>query len=182
LDLFEGRRAFWHPVLLIIALGVLGFFFAMVEIQIEGATGWAGNLPTWRIERHWMLDVFWGGRPMTGYHAWIFSFMALVFHAPIVIVGRWSWRLEARIVGCVMLFWIVEDLAWFLCNPAFGWSGLTPERVAWHRHWLLGVPLDYVTFSLIGGALITWSFRARSPKALAGDRSATPPADIRRGR
>src|SRR4030095_12624484 len=77
-DLFEGRRAFWHPVLLTLAIGVLGFFFAMAEIQIEGATGWAGSLPTWRIERHWMLDIFWGGRPMTGDHAWGLSLIGAV--------------------------------------------------------------------------------------------------------
>lgn len=26
--------------------------FAQVEIQIEGAAGWAKNLPTWRIDHH----------------------------------------------------------------------------------------------------------------------------------
>ncbi|WP_407669535.1 hypothetical protein [Paraburkholderia heleia] len=40
------------------------------------------NLPTWRIEHHWLLDIFWGSRPMTGYHAWVFPFMALFFHLP----------------------------------------------------------------------------------------------------
>ncbi len=48
---------------------LLAFFFAEVEIQIKGAQGWAAGLPTWRIEQHWLLDIFWGGRPMTGYHA-----------------------------------------------------------------------------------------------------------------
>src|SRR5690242_5379610 len=40
---------------------LLAFFFAHAEIEIEGAGGWAANLPTWRIERHWLLDLFWGG-------------------------------------------------------------------------------------------------------------------------
>lgn len=148
----------------------------MVEIQIEGEVGWAGSLPTWRLEHHWLLDIFWGGRPMTGYHAWIFSFMALMFHAPILILGRWTVKLEARMLGCVMLFWIVEDLMWFVCNPAFGWSGLTPERVSWHKHWLLGIPLDYITFSFVGAVLIWYSFRPN--KEIADASGKTPPVDL----
>jgi hypothetical protein len=45
---------------------VMAFFFANAEIQIEGGAGWATSLPTWRIEHHWLLDIFWGGRAMTG--------------------------------------------------------------------------------------------------------------------
>ena len=66
-------------LLTLVWVALLALFFAEVEIQIEGAAGWAANLPTWRIEQHWLLDIFWGGRPMTGYHAWVFSFMALIF-------------------------------------------------------------------------------------------------------
>ena len=60
----------------------------MTEIQIEGPNGWATSLPTWRIEHHPLLDIFWGGRAMTGYHAWFFSFILLVFHLPHVIYGK----------------------------------------------------------------------------------------------
>jgi len=61
-----------------------GVLFAEVEIQIEGAAGWASSL---RLEDrdHWLLDLFWGGRPMTGYHAWVFSFMFLAFHLGVFI-------------------------------------------------------------------------------------------------
>ena len=37
---------------------LLAFFFAHAEIEIEGAGGWAANLPTWRVEQHWLLDLF----------------------------------------------------------------------------------------------------------------------------
>jgi hypothetical protein len=77
-----------HAGLLILYVSLLGLFFAMTEIQIEGANGWACALPTWRIEKHWLLDVFWGGRPMTGYHAWIFPFMFLVFICPMLLAVR----------------------------------------------------------------------------------------------
>ncbi|KAB2642333.1 MAG: hypothetical protein DVB26_02890, partial [Verrucomicrobia bacterium] len=59
-------------------VGVLSYLFAMVEIQIEGSGGWASNLPTWRIEKHWLLDMFFGGRPLTGYHAWVLPFILLI--------------------------------------------------------------------------------------------------------
>jgi len=135
----------------------------MVEIQIEGAQGWAAGLPTWRIENHWLLDLCYSGRPLTGYHLWVFSFMALVFHLPMVMAGRPTWRLEARVLGCLMGFWIVEDFLWFVLNPAFGVAKFVPGKVPWHKHWFCGFPTDYWLFAAIGAALVAWSFRtARS--------------------
>ena len=87
-----ATRCRLQVLLLIFWVVLLGFFFAQVEIQIEGAAGWAANLPTWRIEQHWLLDIFWGGRPLTGYHAWVFSFIALFFHFPSIFMQQWSWR------------------------------------------------------------------------------------------
>jgi len=51
-----------HILLLLCWVLLLGLFFAKTEIQIEGAHGWAASLPTWRIEKHLLLDMFWGGR------------------------------------------------------------------------------------------------------------------------
>jgi hypothetical protein len=138
---------------------VMAFFFANVEIQIEGAAGWAANLPTWRIESHWLLDIFWGGRAMTGYHAWVFSFMALVFFAPLAFQGRWSWRDAALALAGLMTFWIVEDLLWFVLNPAYGWSKFDAAHVTWHPHWLLGLPVDYWVGLVGAGLIITWLHR-----------------------
>lgn len=125
---------------------VAAYFFARVEVEIEGEAGWAANLPTWRIEQHPLLDLFWGGRPMTGYHAWMFSFIALIFHFPLCFIGEWSWRLEGRVLACVMLFWVVEDFLWFIVNPAFGWRRFRREHISWHKHWAWGAPVDYWIF------------------------------------
>jgi len=153
-----------RPVVLLAGLVLLAAVFAQVEIQIEGPAGWAAGLPTWRIEKHPLLDVFWGGRPLTGYHAWVFLFMALVFHFGLLIHGRPTWRREARILGSLMLFWIIEDVLWFAMNPAFGLARLKPAFVPWHKHWLCGLPQDYATFSVIGGLLLWASFRAEKGK------------------
>ncbi len=146
------------PVLL---LGVAGMaaVFAKVEIHIEGKDGWAASLPTWRIEKHWLLDVFFGGRPLTGYHAWALPFSLLVFHFPLLFSWDWSWRLEARCLACLMLFWIIEDLLWFVLNPAWGWRRFNPAEVRWHKHWLFGLPTDYWTFAGIATALLWFAYR-----------------------
>ncbi len=98
---------------------------------------------TFRIESHPLLD--------------------LAFHFPMVWAGEWSVRLEARTLACLALFWIVEDALWFVLNPAFGWAKLNPEHVPWHRHWLLGLPTDYWTFTAAGLALFAGSFLRRTP-------------------
>lgn len=140
-------------------VALLAFFFAHVEIEIEGAGGWAANLPTWRIKQHWLLDLLWGGRALTGYHAWVFSFMALVFHLPAVLLQRWSVRVELRILGALALFWIVEDWLWFVMNPAYGLQRFVPQLVPWHKHWFGPAPIDYWVFGGVGLALLIWSFR-----------------------
>lgn len=146
---------------LLVVLSLLAAVFAQVEIQIEGATGWAANLPTWRVENHWLLDYFWGGRPLTGYHVWVFLFMALVFHFAFFLHGRHSLRLELRVLGSLALFWILEDFLWFVLNPAFGLSRFNREYIPWHHHWLLGVPVDYWMYLALGTLLIWLSFRRR---------------------
>lgn len=131
---------------------LLAGVFAKVEIQIEGAAGWAANLPTWRIEKHWLLDLFWGSRPLTGYHAWLFPFMALFFHFPLVFMGRFSWRAEARVLACIELFWVAEDYLWFVFNPAYGVAKFSPAFVPWHIHWWGPAPVDYWVYG--GVALV----------------------------
>ena len=153
-----NRRCWLQVAFLLGWVALLGLFFAMTEIQIEGANGWAVALPTWRIEKHWLLDIFWGGRPMTGYHAWVFPFMFLAFHLPQAIHGAFSWRLEARCLGSLMIFWIIEDFLWFVLNPSFGMARFAPQFIPWHKHWLLGMPTDYLLFSGIGISLMMASF------------------------
>jgi hypothetical protein len=156
-------KRYLKALVYILGVATLAFFFANVEIQIEGDKGWASGLPTWRIEGHPLLNIFWGGRPMTGYHAWIFSFMALAFHFPLLFAWKWSVKLEARVMGSLFHFWIIEDFVWFLLNPAYGWSKFNPELVPWHKKWILWFPTDYWTFSILGGFLLWWSFQEKKP-------------------
>jgi hypothetical protein len=151
----------FHVMLTVIWVMLLGVFFAQAEIQIEGAHGWATSLPTWRIEHHWLLDIFWGGRAMTGYHAWVFPFITMFMHFPLFFVGHWSWRAEVRVIACVMVFWVTEDFLWFVMNPAYGMARFNPEVVTWHKHWILGAPTDYWTFAILSVLLLWGSTQTR---------------------
>jgi len=129
-ELADGARL----VATVCAVLVLAYLFARVEVEIEGEAGWAANLPTWRIEEHLLLDIFWGGRALTGYHLWMFSFIGLVFHFPLFFMGQWSW---------------------FVINPAFGWRRFKQVHVAWHKRWALGAPIDYWLFGAVS-TLLFW--------------------------
>jgi hypothetical protein len=156
----EQSRKWCHLALWLLWVFILAFFFAEVEIQIEGGNGWASSLPTWRIEEHWLLDLFWGGRPMTGYHAWVFSFMILIFHLPIFIQGKWSWMIEGRIIASLQWFWLAEDFLWFVLNPdpKYGISNFRPECISWHKNWFLFMPVDYWNFIVVASVLSYLSF------------------------
>ncbi len=132
------------------AVLLLGACFAKLEVAIEGEAGWAANLPTWRIEHHWLLDLLWGGRAMTGYHAWAFSLVALFFHFPLVFSGDYSLAAEQRALACIMLFWVSEDFLWFVFNPAFGLAKFRPTHAGWHKHWIFGAPVEYWIFGPVG--------------------------------
>ncbi len=136
---------------------ILAYFFANVEVQIEGTAGWAQNLPTWRIEKHWLLDIFFGGRPMTGYHAWVLSFVILFFHIPFFFFHHWSPWLEARVIGGFIIFWIAEDFLWFVINPGYGIKKFKKKYIPWHPKWFLIAPIEYWIFLPIGCALILCS-------------------------
>jgi hypothetical protein len=147
-----------HPLLLAGAVIVMAWCFARLEIEIEGPDGWAASLPTWRVEGHPLVRLLMGGRPLTGYHLYALLFAALVFHFPAALFATWSWRLEARALAALIAFWIIEDLLWFLMNPAWGLRRFNRGQVSWHPHWVLGAPREYWTFGLAAAALGWWSF------------------------
>lgn len=167
-------KRFLDIVLLLVCVLALAVFFAQVEIQIEGNAGWGADLPTWRWEDHWVLDLFWGGRAMTGYHAWVFPFMFIIFHFGFVLTQRWSRWLEARALASLMLFWATEDFLWFVLNPAFGLARFDAVHVPWHKHWWLGAPVDYWVFGSLACVLLWYSF-FRMPRETAAAPVETPP-------
>jgi hypothetical protein len=138
-------------------LFLASWLFALLEIQIEGRYGWAENLPTWRIENKWTRTFY--RKPITGYHLYAQGFILLMAHAPFGLnMVPWNFHYELRILAFVVLFWILEDFFWFICNRDYGFKNFNPQCISWHRdswwwvapreYWL-GTPLGIVLY-LIG--------------------------------
>jgi hypothetical protein len=139
-------------IFFVVYLFVTAAVFATLEIQIEGPNGWAANLPTWRLDNRW-TRLFYGARPLTGYHLWMQVFVLLMIHVPLALQPSiWSWGLELRVASFYPLFFIVEDFLWFVINPAFGLARFRREHIWWHApSWWWIMPRDYWVFGLLGG-------------------------------
>ncbi len=144
-------------LLYLLAIVIAAFLWANLEIHIEGSQGWAANLPTWKVDKHILLDLFYGGRPLTGYHVWAFSSVFFFFHLPFFFLHTWSFRGELCAIAGYNLFWVIEDCLWFVLNPHFGLSKFNKSSVWWHKRWFLGLPLDYWVLGGLGAVLLHFS-------------------------
>jgi hypothetical protein len=131
----------------IVLLFAFALAFALVEIEIEGADGWADKLPTWYRVSPWYARVFarlLSGKPLTGYHLMMLPIPFLSFHLGVAFGLLWTWRLEARLFAAYLVFNVVWDFLWFLLNPHFGWARFRKGGVWWHdRIWIARLPVDY---------------------------------------
>lgn len=139
-------------------LAVVSLAFALLEVQIEGAAGWAANLPVWRVENRFTRAIM-GGRTLTGYHLYAHLFVLSLVHLPYALgTAAPSWRIEARILAFLILFWVLEDFLWFVVNPAFGLRRFRREHVPWHAAaWWWIMPRDYWVFVPLALGLYAWS-------------------------
>src|SRR5262245_17896801 len=127
-----------------IAMGLyffaIAFVLAQLEIQIEGAHGWAARLPTWRWQTPGVLR--WAGKPITGYHVFLMTFILLFIHMPLVYQG-FSVEREAELLSLFFMLAVFWDFLWFVCNPHFGLARFRADQVWWFRSWTLGLPSCY---------------------------------------
>ena len=136
-----------------LALFALCHLLARVEIEIEGARGWAADLPTWRWGPDWWLALT-NGKELTGYHLWLTLFLVGVMHLPLVFAG-FSLALWAKCLSSYLLLTAAWDLQWFVWNPAWGFRALRTRPVPWFRVKLMGLPVDYFAAYAVSG-LATW--------------------------
>jgi hypothetical protein len=148
-----------HTFIFFIVLLWTSFCFAKVEICVEGPNGWAEKLPTWKLnDGHILSKIFYGGRPMTGYHVWANVFIFSILHV-IYIFQDFSKNTELRIISFFILFWVIEDFLWFVLNPAFGIKKFKKENIWWHRkNWWLFAPREYFIFIPLAAILLLLSF------------------------
>jgi hypothetical protein len=117
--------------------------FALLEIQVEGRHGWAENLPTWRVDNRWIRLIY--KKPLTGYHLYAQAFVFVFAHAPFGLgLAPWGMRPELRVMSFIVLFWILEDFMWFICNRSYGIRNFNARSISWHRDaWWWIAPRDY---------------------------------------
>jgi hypothetical protein len=127
-----------------VAVGLYFFAIALVlallEVQIEGAHGWAEKLPTWRWQTPAVLR--WAGKPITGYHVFLLLFILLFVHLPMMYVG-FSLERETEVLALFALLAVFWDFLWFVCNPHFGLARFRAGQVWWFKSWMLGLPAAY---------------------------------------
>lgn len=119
------------------------WLLAQLEIQIEGAHGWAEDLPTWRWGPPWLLKAT-NGKPVTGYHVYLTLFLITGLHFPVVL-GGFSREAEARVLSDYFLMTVLWDFQWFAWNPAWGLKRYLSETIWWWPRRLLGFPVEYFT-------------------------------------
>ncbi len=142
----------------IIYMVVLAVILALWEIQIEGKNGWAGNLPCWRIKKKWIVKIL-GGRPLTGYHFFMITFLTFMVHLPIFFT-IWSWRLECLLLGFLIGLLLIEDFLWFVLNPHYRLKNFKRGKIWWHQRWWGPVPDFFWIGGLIAGLLFYFGWPA----------------------
>ncbi|MBI4036795.1 hypothetical protein HY386_02885 [Candidatus Daviesbacteria bacterium] len=129
---------------------------AILEIQIEGAHGWAKNLPTWRPHPQNPISKIWtkimSGKEATGYHLSMFLLVLLIFHLPYVFGLTLTLEHWIKTISLYFMFVVLWDFLWFVLNPHWPLAKFKKEHIEIHKKWLWFAPVDYfaaITFSFL---------------------------------
>ena len=130
---------------------------ASLETQIEGAAGWAANLPTWKpAPVRWYSRLYgkiMGDRELTLYHLLIFTLVFVFLHYPYFAGKTWEFSSELTTLSFLFLVVIIWDFLWFVVNPKYDFGRFWGKHVLWHKKWFLHMPIDYWFAFLISGLL-----------------------------
>ena len=122
---------------------------AAIEIESEGKHGWAHKAPTWyRTTGFWgkAYGLIMGGKPLTGYHAFMFFLPVLIFHAGFFMGAAWSLSAELEAWALYFVWCPLWDYYWFVLNPHYA-GKFKRESIWWHATspWVFGLfPADYL--------------------------------------
>jgi len=128
---------------------LLAIVFAGLEIEAEGKYGWAEKMPTWYRTEGWVAKLYglaMSGKPLTGYHSYMFILPLFIFHSAFFQGLPWSLTQELLVLSLYFAFAPLWDFLWFVLNPHYGLSNFSQEKIWWHAksYWIFGkLPLDY---------------------------------------
>ncbi len=119
------------------------FIFACIEIELEGRDGWAIDLPTPNIGKHFQY--------LTLYHVFMFIFIFSMFNLAFVFNPKFfTWRNELFVLSLMCMWFLFEDVFWFVLNPYYGFKHIGDAW--WHATWQ-DVPIIYAILPLISMVL-----------------------------
>lgn len=146
-------------VLLMTAIFIyfLAIIFGGLEVEIESETAWADGCDTWMDVSSWYARLYvkiLGGRPLTGYHCWMFLLPLTMFHLPFFMGTKWNISNEINTWSFYFVFCVQWDYLWFILNPIYGFKNYRRENIWWHARekWIAGFPIGY--YSLVGISVI----------------------------
>lgn len=151
----------------------LALTIAAVEVESEGKYGWAQKAPTWYRTTGVVAKIYgicMNGKPLTGYHSFMFLLPVLIFHAGFFMDAPWSLSAEMGTWALLLAWCSLWDYLWFVLNPAYGVKHFRRENVWWHAQsrWLFHrLPLDYLVSWLISVVLTMFAGQAFFEKHLA---------------
>ena len=113
-------------------INIFAILFALLEIEMEGKHGWAEKLPT----------VASGLGMFTMYHIYMNIIVILVvfYTTQLLNVNIWT------SIHFIILWFLVEDVAWFILNPYYTLKKYTKEDIWWHgkQKWIYGIPMHNI--------------------------------------
>lgn len=126
---------------------LLAFVYSLMEIEMEGAYGWAKKLPTTKN----VLGTF------TLYHLYMIAFLMLLFGGWFLsrFISGWTtaWVSVFQFGFYFILWLLIEDFLWFVYNPHFTIRRYTKKNIPWHPNWIGGIPVHNIT-GLVGLVLL----------------------------
>ena len=128
---------------------LFAILLAALEVEAEGKYGWAQNMPTWYRTRGIggrLYGLLMGGKPLTGYHLFMFFLPLVAVHVGFFQGARWTLSSELVVLARYFALAVLWDYLWFILNPHYGFSKFRKENVWWHAqsYWVLGrLPVDY---------------------------------------
>lgn len=151
---------------------LFGLLWALIMVNAEGANGWGGKSPAWKIDSNkWYalpFKFFTWGREIN----LLPVFAIITFTVTFLLPPLWNYSKGlpfnivnwGEIIAYFSIFAVHEDFLWFLINPHFGFKKFKKQFILWHPHWWLGLPKEYwigfavFTFAgLLSRGVIWWS-------------------------